>query len=56
MTELYLISPPKIELATFIPTLEGVLKTGKVASFQLRLKEASEQQILEAGRLARNVC
>ena len=56
MTELYLISPPKIELASFIPTLEGALKTGKVASFQLRLKDATDDEILAAGKKVREIC
>lgn len=55
MTELYLISPPKID-AAFFEQLDAALKTKKVASFQLRLKDASEQDILDAGRRARDIC
>ena len=44
---LYLISPPKIELATFLPQLEDALTVGIVKAFQLRLKDASDAEIIE---------
>lgn len=43
--QLYAISPPNIEVATFLPELEAALKTGAVASFQLRLKDVAEHEI-----------
>lgn len=50
---LYLITPPAIELAAFIPQLEEALKAGKeagieIACLQLRLKNASDQDVLAA--------
>lgn len=38
MTQIYLISPPQIELDKFSKELEIILKTGLVPIFQLRLK------------------
>lgn len=55
MTELYLISPPKID-ADFFGSLGAALATRKVASFQLRLKDASEQEIITAGKKVRELC
>jgi thiamine-phosphate pyrophosphorylase len=45
---LYLISPPKIELQAFADDLKRALDGGDVASFQLRLKEASQDEIRRA--------
>ncbi len=48
MTErcrLYLISPPKLDAKDFAETLKHALGAGDVASFQLRLKEASDDEI-----------
>jgi thiamine-phosphate pyrophosphorylase len=45
---LYLISPPAIDLARFESELEQVLKAGDVASFQLRLKSAGDDEIRRA--------
>lgn len=45
---LYLISPPRIDLAQFAPMLEEALAGGEVAAFQLRLKEAEDAEILAA--------
>lgn len=53
---LYLISPPAIELANFLPELEAALGTGLVTSFQLRLKDVEDDFILEAGAAIRDVC
>jgi thiamine-phosphate pyrophosphorylase len=39
MTQIYLISPPQIELDKFSKELEIILKTGLVPIFQLRLKD-----------------
>jgi len=49
--QLYLVSPPKIELAPFRKELEAALTTGEknfVGSFQLRLKEADDDTIIQA--------
>jgi thiamine-phosphate pyrophosphorylase len=45
---LYLISPPKIEAHSFSESLKRALDGGDVASFQLRLKEASHDEIRRA--------
>ena len=48
-SRLYLITPPKIEnLEHFAKTLRGVIEAGDVACLQLRLKEASDAEILAA--------
>jgi len=45
---LYLISPPKISAANFLIPLKEALKGGDVASFQLRLKHVSDDEIRRA--------
>jgi thiamine-phosphate pyrophosphorylase len=45
---LYLISPPKISAANFLSPLKEALKGGDVASFQLRLKHVSDDEIRRA--------
>lgn len=45
---LYLISPPTIDLPRFTSDLESVLGAGDVASFQLRLKSATDDAIRSA--------
>jgi thiamine-phosphate pyrophosphorylase len=45
---LYLVTPPKIELAPFGEALEAALDAGDVACLQLRLKTASDDEILRA--------
>jgi thiamine-phosphate pyrophosphorylase len=52
---LYLISPPKISAANFLSPLKEALKGGDVASFQLRLKHASDDEIRRAVDLLRPV-
>ena len=42
---LYLISPPKLSTANFLGPLKEALKGGDVASFQLRLKHVSDDEI-----------
>lgn len=46
--QFYLISPPEITLPAFAPLLKEALATGEVASFQLRLKEADDTEIIAA--------
>ncbi len=48
LCRLYLISPPKLVLARFAAELEAALGAGDVAAFQLRLKDASDEEIREA--------
>ena len=45
---LYLISPPKLSAANFVTPLREALDGGDVASFQLRLKQASDDEIRRA--------
>jgi thiamine-phosphate pyrophosphorylase len=45
---LYLITPPKIELAAFAEELKRALDAGDVASLQLRLKDVSDDEIRRA--------
>lgn len=53
---LYLISPPAIDLPAFTARLEDALSGGDVASFQLRLKDASDEQVMEAARALIPIC
>jgi thiamine-phosphate pyrophosphorylase len=46
---LYLITPPAFELAAFSHALEDALSGGDVAAVQLRLKGASDADVLRAG-------
>src|SRR6185295_160099 len=46
---LYLITPPRIEPKTFAETLKRAFDGGDVASLQLRLKDVSDDEILQAG-------
>src|SRR3954471_14037043 len=45
---LYLISPPKLSAANFLAPLKEALAGGDVASFQLRLKHGSDDEIRRA--------
>jgi len=45
---LYLVSPPKLSAANFLGPLKEALKGGDVASFQLRLKHVSDDEIRRA--------
>jgi thiamine-phosphate pyrophosphorylase len=47
---LYLISPPRFEPEAFAQTLRQALNGGDVACFQLRMKDATDVDILTAGR------
>ena len=54
MTErcrLYLITPPKLEPRAFAETLKRTLGAGDVASLQLRLKNASDEEVAQAAEL-----
>ena len=52
---LYLISPPKLSAANFLGPLKEALKGGDVASFQLRLKHVSDDEIRRAVDILRPV-
>lgn len=51
LCRLYLISPGKIILPSFAQTLEQALSAGDVGAFQLRLKDAHDEEIREAVRV-----
>ncbi len=48
---LYLISPPKLEAKAFAEDLKRALGSGDVASLQLRLKDAGDDEIRRAAEL-----
>jgi thiamine-phosphate pyrophosphorylase len=52
---LYLISPPKLSAANFLGPLKEALKGGDVASFQLRLKQTSDDEIRRAVDILRPI-
>ncbi len=52
---LYLISPPRIAPHDFAGVLKEALKGGDVASFQLRLKEAGDDEIRRATDILRPI-
>lgn len=47
-TQLYLITPPKIDLDSFADTLARTLDAGAVSCVQLRLKEVSDKEVAKA--------
>jgi len=53
---LYLISPPTIELPKFSQALKAAFDGGDVGSFQLRLKNASDSEILKAAEKLLPIC
>lgn len=54
---LYIISPPSIDdLDAFTKTLDSVFEAGDVASFQLRLKDVEDSEILAAAEAIMPVC
>lgn len=54
--QIYLISPPKITLETFVPLAREALRSGHVAVFQLRLKDCTDKDIIDASALLRPIC
>ncbi|MCF3945672.1 thiamine phosphate synthase [Acidiphilium sp. AL] len=48
MSQLYLVTPPRIEVATFPDALAAALDAGPVACVQLRLKDAAEDEVRRA--------
>jgi thiamine-phosphate pyrophosphorylase len=56
MSQIYLISPPKIELKAFSQCLEKALKTALVPVFQLRLKNYSNEEIAKISRELKRIC
>lgn len=56
MSQIYLISPPSIELESFKAQLKQAFDSGVVASFQLRLKNVPDSEILKAGEALIPLC
>lgn len=54
--QLYIISPPQIEIRAFAKSLEAALAGGPVAAFQLRLKDAEDADVLRACEALLPVC
>ncbi len=53
---IYIISPNKIKKDSFYKDLELVLKTKKVAYFQLRLKKIKESRLIYIGKKLKKIC
>ena len=56
LTKLYLISPPNINVNKFIFSLDDVLNTGLVSCFQLRLKNVTDEDIIESSKALKPIC
>ncbi|MFT6332028.1 MAG: thiamine-phosphate pyrophosphorylase [Lentimonas sp.] len=56
MSQIYLISPPEIDLEIFSQKLEEALQTRKIAVFQLRLKNYPDDQIVNIGKKLNVIC
>lgn len=54
--QLYLITPPVIDLAAFSTALKQALDAGPVAALQLRLKGASDDAVLRAADALKPIC
>jgi len=50
--QLYVVSPPRIEIPAFTESLKAALDGGPVAAFQLRLKDVSDADVLRAAQAA----
>jgi thiamine-phosphate pyrophosphorylase len=53
---LYLITPSEFELETFAEQLRQAFAGGDVASVQLRMKEASDEEIMAAAEILMPIC
>lgn len=56
MSQIYLISPPKIQLKTFSAELEKSLKTSLVPVFQLRLKDYERSEVKKISQELQKIC
>jgi thiamine-phosphate pyrophosphorylase len=56
MSQIYLISPPQVELKTFSKRLENALETSLVSVFQLRLKNYSDQEVKNISHEFKKIC
>ncbi|VAX08213.1 Thiamin-phosphate pyrophosphorylase [hydrothermal vent metagenome] len=55
-TQLYLISPPAFNLDDFAGQLQEALAGGPVASLQLRMKDAPDEEIIKAAEILMPIC
>lgn len=55
-TQLYLITPPAFNLNDFAGQLQDALEAGPVASMQLRLKDAADEEIIAAADVLMPLC
>ena len=46
--QLYIVSPPRIDIPVFAESLKAALAAGPVAAFQLRLKDVADDEVLRA--------
>lgn len=53
---LYLISPPSLEFHTFIPAIDEAFAEGGVKAFQLRLKDATDEEIIASAKNILPIC
>lgn len=56
MAQIYLISPPQIEIKDFSVKLEKALKTSLVPVFQLRLKNYAPKEIKKLSQEIKKIC
>ncbi len=56
MPQIYLISPPQIDLKTFSSRLENALKTSLVPTFQLRLKNYETAELKQIATELKKIC
>ena len=54
--QLYVVSPPRIEIPAFADNLKAALDGGPVAAFQLRLKDVGDDAVLRACEALLPVC
>lgn len=56
MTQIYLISPPQLNLESFSQELLKVVKTNKIPIFQLRLKNYHNSEIKKIAQELKKIC
>ncbi len=54
--QLYVVSPPRIDVPAFTDSLKAALDGGPVAAFQLRLKDVSDADVLRACAALLPIC
>lgn len=55
-TRLYIISPSKFILEEFSNQLKQAFSGGDIACFQLRMKDSTKEEIIEAGKVLMPIC